>query len=207
MTASYAYRHEPSQAQRHNLGLRLCKPLGMADDNSLPVRRLRLFLAQYEQEHGYGWQTRLAQLTGRHQTHLGRMAKGERGPGLDDVTAIVRELGVNERFFYDEDLGDSPDYHDFVGTRVERDDTKGAPAVESFIEHRAELGMPLPEEAIRSLRSTFYKTAEIDTTLVEHAYSSWVARQKGKAIERPSVGGQIDEARGQRRLPPSKPRH
>jgi transcriptional regulator with XRE-family HTH domain len=42
---------------------------------------------------------------------------------------------------------------------LDRDDTKGAPAVEAFIEARAELGMPLPEEAIRSLRSTFYRNA------------------------------------------------
>lgn len=112
----------------------------MADPDSLPVRRVRLFLAQYAAEHGYGWQTRLAALTNRHQTHLGRVSQGKRGPGLEDVAAIVRELGVSERFFYDESLGEAPDYRQFVGenreTRVERDDAAVHPVVEQVLRER-----------------------------------------------------------------------
>lgn len=95
MVTSYAYRHDASQAQRHTVRHVVCKPFGMDEHDSLPVRRVRLFLKQYAAEHGYGWQTRLSALLDRHQTHLGRVSKGERGPGLEDVTAIIKELGVS----------------------------------------------------------------------------------------------------------------
>lgn len=207
MTRSYAYRHGPSQAQGHNVTSRVCKPLGMGDDNSLPVRRLRLFLAQYEQEHGYGWQTRLSQLTGRHQTHLGRMAKGERGPGLDDVTAIVRELGVNERFFYDERLGDAPDYRDFVGTRTERDDETGTPNAEAYIAGQAATGRPVSDEHAKRLRSIRLSTGDMPIGAFEAAHRGWLAEDVGKVVARGEpLKTKVDEARGQRRLPPSKPR-
>lgn len=127
------------------------------------------------------------------QSAISTYLSGARRAKLETALAVGKAFGKPASYF----TGDSA---------LERDDTKGAPAVEAFIEHRAELGMPLPEDAIRSLRSTFYKTAEIDTTLVEHAYSSWVARQRGKAIERPSVGGKVDDARGQKRLEPVKKR-
>jgi hypothetical protein len=179
----------------------------MAENSTLPAQRLRLFLAQYEQEFGYGWQTRLAQLTGRHQTHLGRMAKGERGPGLDDVTAIVSELGVNERFFYDASLGDAPDYRDFVGTRVERDDERGTPSAEAYIASLEAIGKPPSAEHAKRLRGIRLSTGDMPIGAFEAAHRGWIAEDAGKVVARGApIETKIDEARGQRRLEPVKKR-
>lgn len=208
MTASYAHRHNDSQAQWHLCPPLACKPFGMADKESLPVQRLRLFLAQYEAEHGYGWQTRLAGLTGRHQTHLGRLSRGERGPGLEDVSVIIDDLGVSERFFYDRDLGDAPDYRDFVkASRVDRDDAKGTQNAEAYIASQLAIGKPVSEEHARRLRSINMSGGDMPIGSFELAHRSWLAEEAGRALPpRPGPVGKIDEARGQRKIEPTKKR-
>jgi transcriptional regulator with XRE-family HTH domain len=127
------------------------------------------------------------------QSAISTYLSGARRAKLETALAVGKAFGKPASYFTGE-------------VAVERDDELGAPAVEAFIERHASAGTPIAEDAARALRRTFYKTAEITDDLVAHAYGSWVARQAGKAIDRPSVGGKIDEARGQRKLEPVKKR-
>ena len=125
----------------------------------LSAQRMLVALRQMNRDEGIS-QIDLAAKVGVSQGRISDYLRGD-PPKQDKVERFAASFRIRPEFFADPELGDAPNYRDFVGrgpSVVDRDDTKGAPAVEAFIEARAELGMPLPEEAIRSLRSTFYKT-------------------------------------------------
>ncbi len=107
------------------------------------------------------------------QSAISSYISGTRRAKLDSAVAIGRAFGK------------SPDF--FTSETLERDDERGAPAVERFIADREAAGRPLAAEAQLALRRTFYKTAEITDALVQHAYESWHARQSDKALERPAL--------------------
>lgn len=60
----------------------------------------------------------------------------KRGTGGKAILKAIRALEIDSNFFYDESLGESPDYRDFVGgrpeSRIERDD-ETLTAVEEFL--------------------------------------------------------------------------
>ena len=120
---------------------------------SLAETRLRAFFTQLEREQGYGWKSEVARRTGLHQSHVGRIAAGERGAGPAKIEAVQNAYGISPAYFSDPSLGDEPDYRAFVTqTTVELDAAQGTPEVEAYLASLAERGVHVEAEHATKLR-------------------------------------------------------
>lgn len=136
-----------------------------------------------------------------------RIREGEE-PGPDQIDKVVAKLGLSFDFFTDPDIGDAPDYRDFVKvTRVDRDDSKGTQNAEAYIASQLAIGKPVSDEHARRLRSINMSDGDMPLGAFELTHKSWLAEEAGRALpSRPGPGGKVDEARGQKRLDLTKKR-
>ncbi len=173
-------------------------------------RRFLLLVSQYAAEHGdaWGWKSKLAERLGQAPSTLNKVTTDARPVTKGMVTAAIMKFPIDAAFFYDEGLGDAPDYHDFVGRTVDRDDAKGTPNAEAYIAGQAAIGRPVSDEHAKRLRSIRASTGDLPLATFAATHSAWLAEDAGKVVERRGepIPTKIDEARGQRRLPPAKPR-
>lgn len=106
---------------------------------SLPARRFRLLAEQLA-----GTQAERGEALGLHQTEVGRVLRGERGPSVEALSRAVLELGVSSEFFFDPLLGERPNH------RAHRRNVVGLPrstCVDLLIEERRRSGRPVVEAA------------------------------------------------------------
>jgi hypothetical protein len=75
-------------------------------------RRWQLFLRQFAEDFGDGWQTELQQRSGVHQTAFGKQLKGV-GPNIQTLNLAVDRLRIRREFFFDQTLAE-PSYRDFL---------------------------------------------------------------------------------------------
>lgn len=173
--------------------------------DSLAERRMRIFLRQYEEEHGRGAQAELAKRLGRHQTFLGRLASGERGPGIVDVENVVRAFGVKAEFFFDPRLGDEPRYRDHLETRFEREYPHDA-AISAFAAERSAEGRPIPDAVIERLRRDVHAW-DGHLTRDHLVMLLPIARDRVEQLERGAPAPEPPPVpEGRRRVPPGRPR-
>lgn len=174
----------------------------MAED--LWQRRFLLLVDQYEREQGssWGWKSKLAGRLGVDASTVNKMTTGARAVSKDVVTAAITRFPIDPSFFYDEALGDAPDYHDFVGTRVERDDDRGTPNAEAYLAGLDAIGKPASPEHAKRLRGIRLSTGDMPVSAFEAAHRGWLAEEAGKFVERRGepLPAKVDEARGQRKL-------
>lgn len=90
------------------------------DGEDLAHARFRVLMAQYEAEHGRGWQLKLASKAGVTRGMISQIARGEKEAGMKVVTGAARGLDIAESFFFDKSLGKSPNYRDFIGKKPAR---------------------------------------------------------------------------------------
>lgn len=109
--------------------------IAMADAPDLPTRRWRLFLKQYEDEYGHGWQTQLAAKLHLDTSTINKQAKGERGPSRKTMQLAVEVFGIDPGFFSDVTLGPAPVWTDHRRT-AQRPAAPSAAAVVSMAENR-----------------------------------------------------------------------
>ncbi len=125
----------------------------------------------------------------------------------DRIKTICKKLRLRDAFFYDPAIGDTPDFHEFIGREtVEYDEDLGSPAVEAYIAGQAARGAPVSTEhqrELRALRSTLgpdHYTEE----MVKGIHQGMKARDNLKALEPPPDETPIETERGQRALRPIK---
>lgn len=82
---------------------------------SLKQRRFRALMATFQGEHGYGWQSALAKKIGVTQGLISHIANDKKSPGPDCIEGAIEKMRVSEDFFRDPTIGETPDYHAFVG--------------------------------------------------------------------------------------------
>lgn len=75
-------------------------------------RRWQLFLRQFAEDFGGGWQTELEGRSGIHQTAFGKQLRGV-GPNVQTLNLAVDRLRIRRDFFFDETLIE-PHYRDFL---------------------------------------------------------------------------------------------
>lgn len=123
---------------------------------SLSEERLRLFFKQFAANYGYGWQSEVARRTGIHQTHVGRIANGDRGASPATIEAVQRGFALAPAFFNEPDLGVEPDFGKYVDLdepmEMVRDDAAGIDVVEAFIAAKAAAKEPIAERHQLRLR-------------------------------------------------------
>ena len=122
-----------------------------------------LLVDQYEREQGssWGWKSKLAGRLGVDASTVNKMTTGARAVSKDVVTAAITRFPIDPSFFYDEALGDAPDYHDFVGTRVERDDDRGTPNAEAYLAGLDAIGKPASPEHAKRLQGIRLSTGDM----------------------------------------------
>lgn len=91
-------------------------------------------------------------------------------------------------------------------SRVERDDELGYSEVEAYCADMEKAGTPVAPEHAAELREWKRKHGNPQRELVIGYHRGLVAADAKKALERPIIEAKIDEARGQRMLPPSPPK-
>jgi transcriptional regulator with XRE-family HTH domain len=153
-------------------------------------------------------QDAIAKRLGYSQSAVTQWINGVTCPKEDKIARMIEAFDIRPRFFTDESLGDAPDYRDFVGRTVDRDDARGTPNAEAYIAGQAAIGRPVSDEHAMRLRSIRLSSGDMAIGAFEIAHRGWLAEDAGKVVERRGepIAAKIDEARGQRRLPPAKPR-
>lgn len=152
-------------------------------------------------------QQAIAERLGYSQSAITQWVNGKVCPKQDKIERFRDMFGVSDRYFTDPSLGDAPDYRDFVGTRVERDDEKGTPNAEAYIASLEAIGRPPSAEHAKRLRSIRLSTGDMPIGAFEAAHRGWIAEEAGKVVARGApIETKIDEARGQRKLEPVKKR-
>jgi hypothetical protein len=172
-------------------------------------RRFLLLVDQFKEENGeaWGWKSRLADRLGQDASTINKITTDARPVTKGMVNAAITKFPIDPRFFYDPSLGDAPDYRDFVGTRVERDNERGTPNAEAYIASLGAIGKPPSAEHAKRLRSIRLSTGDMPIGAFEAAHRGWIAEEAGKVVARGApIETKIDEARGQRKLEPVKKR-
>lgn len=181
---------------------------------TLPQRRYLALVDQLLDEQGgadkHGAKVAVARrlgIAGKKQnspSHVNQLHDGTKPPGMDIIERAIERLRMRREFFYDETLRD-PKYVDYIRgrERVERDDERGYPVIEEYIEQEEAAGRPVPERhktELRKLRLA-YGPDELTLVRVRAMHRAFVAEDAQKALEAPLIESEIDEARGQRPLP------
>jgi transcriptional regulator with XRE-family HTH domain len=85
-------------------------------DEGLPVRRYRLLLRQFADEFGDGWQTELAHRLRLDPSAIQKQHAGERAPSRKTIQLAIEIFKLDANFFYDTQLGEAPQFRDFLRT-------------------------------------------------------------------------------------------
>ncbi len=179
---------------------------------TLAQRRFRVWLAAVEGEIGKGWQTALAAKLGVHQTMISKIAGGEREAGIELIEAAIDRAGVSRDFFFDRALGEKPAIDVVVSNGdirmvVEAKTLRGGyPEVERYIADMDAAGTPVSAEHARELREIRLSRGPdgVDRERVIGWHRGMIASDARRAFDSPIIRTQIQSARGQRPLPPTK---
>lgn len=72
-----------------------------------------------ELDNARGWPARVAERTGLSLSYVRKLDSGERtGVTVDILDRVRARMNIDQRFFFDEALGSSPNYRDFVQVRA-----------------------------------------------------------------------------------------
>lgn len=171
---------------------------GMSSED-LVKRRVRLMLEQIAAERGWGWQTSLAPELGVAQSYISKLHAGERGPGIDIITAAKDKLGIHHDFFYDEDAGEAPHYREYVGkarpaSHIDREVvtySSYASWLESSpyakrLQAGEVLGVEADAEVLTGLQRQAFGDGDPGEDVYEALARSAVAKRRGKSVKRQS---------------------
>lgn len=126
---------------------------------------------------------------------------GERFAKIDKIERAIERLGLDRAFFDDPTLGDEPDYHEFLKTRIER--SAAYPEIDAYVADMNDAGTPVAPEHLEKLRAWRRALGPAEREEIIGYHRGMIAADARKALERPlDERAQIDTARGQRALPP-----
>ncbi len=173
---------------------------------ALRTERFLLLVEQLSEEHGSPHAAMLALKV--NPSYLSNLQREEhRDVGADVMARAQKALGLQSRWFHDRSLGESPNYHDFLGSEPELE-SEAHPAVDAYIARELAEGRPVSEAHQRELRSVRMAQGPDALTIevVEGIHRGLRARDAMRELRRPDLSKELDDAAGERKLPPAKKR-
>lgn len=163
-------------------------------------RRFLLLVSQYAAEQGeaWGWKTRLAERLGQDASTINKITTDARPVTKGMINTAITKFPISPSFFYDEGLGDAPDYHDYIGRRVERDEDAVHPVVEQVIAARR--ASPEAAARLRAAPLRFFG-GEPDEWSVASVLAIIEADVRREAAEDPAPKAEPSAGDGRRRGP------